>query len=324
MTPRDVGKKRRSPRGRRPLVNAVELLTNDHRTVDKLFDRYLGSGDAKEKKGIVEEVIRELSIHASIEEQVLYPGIRGVLPDGDSLADEAINEHKEVKELLADLDRMDASDSEFDTKVRRVIQDVRHHADEEEREMFPKLRSAVPKKRLDEMGRAMERAKKAAPTRPHPHAPARPPGNLVAGPVAAVVDRVRDAVSGRASGSKRSGARKSTAKKSSAKSSSAKKATGRKSTARKSTAKKTTARKSTAKKTSARRSSAKKGTARKSTAKRTSARKSTSRKSGARKSTAKKSSAKKSSAKKTSSRKSTRRKTTTRKGTGRKSTGSRS
>ena len=295
-------------------MNAVELLTNDHRTVDELFDRYLAGGDAKGKKGIVEEIIRELSIHASIEEQILYPGIRSVLPDGDSLADEAIDEHKEVKELLADLDRMDPSDSDFDTKVRRVIEDVRHHAEEEEREMFPKLRAAVSKKRLDEMGKAMERAKSAAPTRPHPRAPARPPGNLVAGPLAAVVDRVRDAVSGRGSESKRSGARKSSAKKTSAKKTAARKSTAKKSTARKSTAKKAVARKSTPRK----KSSARKTSARKGTAKKTGTRKTT-----GRKSTAKKSSAKRSSAKKTTSRKSSGRKSTTRKRTGRQSTGRR-
>jgi hemerythrin superfamily protein len=180
-------------------MDAVTLLKDDHQVVEGLFGRYesLGRGTDAEKKDIVQTIIRELSIHAAIEEQVLYPGVRDALSDGDSLADEALEEHKEAKEVLSDLDRMDPSDQSFDAKVRNLIADVRHHVDEEEKEMFPKLQSALSPAKLEEMGQSMQRAKDAAPTRPHPRAPDTPPGNLVAGPAAAVVDRVRDGLTGR-------------------------------------------------------------------------------------------------------------------------------
>jgi hemerythrin superfamily protein len=224
-------------------MDAVTLLKNDHQVVEQLFRRYesLGGDSADQKKEIVQEVIRELSVHAAIEEQVLYPGVREALPDGDSLTEEALDEHQEAKEVLSDLDGMEPSDPGFDAKVRSLIKDVRHHVEEEETEMFPKLQSAISYDRLEDMGRKMESAKGMAPTRPHPHAPASPPGNLAAGPTAGAVDRVRDAVSGRR---KRPTTRKP-ATKTSARKPAARKSAAKKSTTR-GTAKKTTGRKKTA------------------------------------------------------------------------------
>ena len=72
-----------------------------------------------------------------------------------------------------------------------LIENVRHHVEEEESGLFPQVRKAVGRKELGELGQAMEKAKKTAPTRPHPKAPDTPPGNLVAGPGAAVVDKVK-------------------------------------------------------------------------------------------------------------------------------------
>ena len=287
-------------------MDAVKLLTQDHRTVDRLFERYesLDQGAEKERKRVVEEIVRELSIHAAIEEQVLYPGIRDVLPDGDQLADEALDEHQEVKETLAELEKMGPSEAGFDLRVRRLIQDVRHHASEEEAEMFPKLSSAVPKARLNEMGTRMEKAKSIAPTRPHPRAPNTPPGNLVAGPMAAVIDRARDVASGRGKASER---KKTSAKK-----------TGRRAASRKGTSSRSTGRKSPAKKTTARKTSSRKTTAKKTTAKKTSARTSaSSRKSPARKKTSARKSSSSSGSRKSGGRKTSGRKSTSRKSTSR-------
>jgi hemerythrin superfamily protein len=189
-------------------MDAIALLKSDHQTVERLFKRYelLGGGNAQEKGQLVHEIIRELSIHAAIEEKVLYPEVRDSLPDGESLAKEALEEHKEAKDVLADLDEMEPADPGFDPKVRSLIADVRHHVEEEEEVMFPKLESALPMDRLEELGEKMEQAKKLAPTRPHPHAPDTPPGNLAAGPIAGVADRTRDVISGRAA--KRAAAKK--------------------------------------------------------------------------------------------------------------------
>jgi hemerythrin superfamily protein len=229
-------------------MDAVTLLENDHKVVERLFGRYesLEGGRTAEKKEIVQEIIRELSIHAAIEEQVLYPGVREALPDGDSLAEEALEEHKEAKDVLSDLDGMEPSDPGFDAKVKSLIADVRHHVEEEEDEMFPKLRSAVSQAKLDGMGEQMERAKGMAPTRPHPHAPDQPPGNVAAGPVVGAVDRLRDTVSGPKKTTTTGPAKRTTTRKPSTK-------TTAKKTTRKGTAKKTSSRKKATTRKSSRR-----------------------------------------------------------------------
>ena len=211
-------------------MDAITLLKQDHRTVEALFARYEGGLDTEEKRAVVDEIIRELSIHAAIEEQFLYPAMREAFPKGEDMAEEGIDEHGEVKETLSDLDGMDPSEPGFDPKVRSLIGDVRHHVEEEENEMFPNFQSAVSADRLEELGGLMERGKASAPTRPHPHAPSTPPGNLVVGPVAGAIDRARDAVSGRPRkpSAKKTTAKKTATGKSSAKRSSAKASSGKK------------------------------------------------------------------------------------------------
>jgi hemerythrin superfamily protein len=149
-------------------MDAITLLENDHRTVDDFFRQYedLVVTTPSARREPVDRFIRELSIHAAIEEEVLYPAVRRELPDGEAMADEALQEHQEAKEILRRLDRMDPTDFEFDSAVTELIKDVRHHVDDEEMEMFPKLRSALSHERLMQLGTRMEEAKRTAPTRP--------------------------------------------------------------------------------------------------------------------------------------------------------------
>ena len=177
-------------------VNAVHLLLQDHREVEQLFSRIEAAGGAGPDEA-VQEVVRELSVHAVIEEQVLYPAIREKVPGGDQLADHAIEEHQAAKELLAQIDGTDGSDGdaiERRSLLARLMREVRSHVEEEEADLFPKLQAAFGPQEQQEMGQGMAEAKKMAPTRPHPNAPSTPPGNVVAGAAAAVVDRARDAL----------------------------------------------------------------------------------------------------------------------------------
>jgi hypothetical protein len=86
---------------------------------------------------------------------------------------------------------MPATSERFDAKVNVLMENVRHHVDEEEREMFPRVRKALSRDQLNELGELIERAKKVAPTRPHPKAPDEPPGNVMAALVTGFIDRVR-------------------------------------------------------------------------------------------------------------------------------------
>lgn len=133
------------------------------------------------------------TIHAEIEEQVLYPAMREALPDGETLVQEAIEEHQQVKETLAAIERADIP-TERDQLLVKLMSDVRHHVEEEETELFPKLRASVGAAELQDMGAKLAGAKKLAPTHPHPNAPNTPPGNLVGGVTAAVMDKARDAL----------------------------------------------------------------------------------------------------------------------------------
>jgi len=177
-------------------MNAITMLKNDHKTVEGLFKRFekLGSRAVKSKQDVVERIIRELSIHAAIEEMFFYPAIREAA-DGGGAGDmvlESLEEHHIVKWVLAELEGMSPEHERFDAKMSVLIENVRHHVEEEEKDLFPQLTKLLGKARLDDIGEAMNKGKKTVPTRPHPRSPDEPPGNLVAGAGAALLDKARD------------------------------------------------------------------------------------------------------------------------------------
>ena len=184
-------------------MDAITLLRDDHKTVERLFKRFEKAGDRAhvEKRRIVDRIIEELSVHAAIEELVFYPVARATVPDTEDIALESLEEHHIVKWVLAELADLDPSDERFDAKVTVLIENVRHHVEEEEGEFFPKVRDELNRKALADLGAALADAKKSAPTHPHPRLPDVPPGNTVGGAIAGVVDRVGDNLSGIAQGS---------------------------------------------------------------------------------------------------------------------------
>ena len=183
-------------------MDAITLLKDDHKTVERLFKRFekAGEGAHVEKREIVDRIIEELSVHASVEEQVFYPVARATVPDTERVALESLEEHHVVKLLLSELERLDAGHERFDAKVTVLIENVRHHVEEEEQEFFPKVRSSLGRKALTELGETVAAAKRSAPTHPHPRSPDEPPANAVVGATAGVVDRVGDNISGLAQG----------------------------------------------------------------------------------------------------------------------------
>jgi hemerythrin superfamily protein len=183
-------------------MDAITLLKDDHRTVEQLFKRFEQAGDRAyvQKRQIVDRIIEELSVHAAIEEQVFYPVARAAVPETDDLTLESLEEHHVVKWLLSELEDMDATHERFDAKVTVLIENVRHHVDEEESEFFPKVREQLGRNELADLGETLAEAKKSAPTRPHPRMPDAGPASVVAGAVTGVVDRVGDNLSGIAQG----------------------------------------------------------------------------------------------------------------------------
>jgi hemerythrin superfamily protein len=173
--------------------DAIVLLKNDHKTVEKLFKQFekLGDNAHKTKRDVVDKIIEELSVHAAIEEQHFYPTIREKAPDIADDVLEGLEEHHVVKWTLSELKDMSPQAERFDAKVTVLIEMVRHHVEEEEGDMFPKVREAMGRKDLQALGETMEKAKAISPKQPHPKAPDTPPANLIAGPTAAALDGVK-------------------------------------------------------------------------------------------------------------------------------------
>lgn len=183
-------------------MDAITLLKDDHRSLERLFKRFEQAGDRAfvEKRALVDRIIEELSRHAAIEEQLFYPVARATVPDTDDITLESLEEHHIVKWVLTELERMDPTDERFDAKVTVLIENVRHHVEEEETEFFPKVRDELGRNALGDLGDTMAKFKEVAPTHPHPTSPDTPPGNLVTGAAAGVVDHVTDTISGVAQG----------------------------------------------------------------------------------------------------------------------------
>jgi hemerythrin superfamily protein len=175
--------------------DAITALKADHKRVEALFKKFENAGDGAHttKRDIVDQLIEELSVHAAVEEQVFYPAVREAVPDTDDDVLEGLEEHHVAKWTLSELDGMDPEHERFKAKVTVLIESVRHHVEEEESDMFPKVRESLGRKALTEIGDAMEQARKVAPRRPHPRQPDEPPANILTGTAAAGLDRARKA-----------------------------------------------------------------------------------------------------------------------------------
>ena len=180
------------------MPDAITLLKSDHDTVEALFKKFEKAGPTayKSKRKLVDQIIKELSVHAAIEEMVFYPATRELSDDVEDHVLESLEEHHVVKWVLSELDGMDPEHERFDAKVTVLIESVRHHVEEEEKEYFPKVRKLADRKLLTEMGDVMVSAKKVAPTHPHPRSPDEAPANM-ANLAVGLLDRIRDAVSAR-------------------------------------------------------------------------------------------------------------------------------
>ncbi len=115
-------------------------------------------------------MIRELSVHAYIEEKVFYPAVRAADPDAEDMVLEALEEHHIVKWTLSELEDLAPSDEHFTAKVTVLIESVQHHADEEESDLFPSVRKHIGRKDLVALGKALADAKRDAPATPQPRA----------------------------------------------------------------------------------------------------------------------------------------------------------
>ncbi|WP_329112700.1 hemerythrin domain-containing protein [Streptomyces sp. NBC_01353] len=149
-------------------MDAIVLLREDHKTVEKLFKRFekTGDDDHSARRDIADEVIEELTAHAWIEEQIFYPAAREAAPETKDHILESIEEHHAVVWMLSELKGMDVSDERFKAKMSVLMENVRHHVEEEEKDWFPDVRKAMGRNRLVELGEQLQTAKSDAPRDP--------------------------------------------------------------------------------------------------------------------------------------------------------------
>ncbi|WP_224280163.1 hemerythrin domain-containing protein [Nocardioides lacusdianchii] len=148
--------------------DAIVLLKDDHQQIRKVFKDFQAAGDnAEKRKGqLVDKMIELLTQHTYIENEVMYPRVRELLPELEDDVLESYEEHHVADVLVVELSSMKPSDERFDAKTTILIENVTHHMDEEEQDWFPKVREGLGRKTLQEIGEAMLEAKKTAPKRP--------------------------------------------------------------------------------------------------------------------------------------------------------------
>jgi hemerythrin superfamily protein len=174
-------------------IDVVTQVTADHRAVEALLaDLEAGRGD---RGAVIQVIVRELSLHAGVEELVVYPVVQAEVEGGEELNQTDLEQHQKLKEVLARLDGADPALVSTAADLEAVQRLVQEHVEHEERQVLPKLENEVSAPRRAELGDLFLKAKAKAPTHPHPRAPNTPPLNAVADAVAAVVDRARDTLS---------------------------------------------------------------------------------------------------------------------------------
>jgi hemerythrin superfamily protein len=149
-------------------TDAIVLLKADHKEIRKVFRDFENAGeDATQKKGeLVQRIIELLTMHTYIENEVMYPEVRKLVPDLEDDILESYEEHHVADVLVMELVPMKPDAERFDAKTTVLIENVTHHIEEEEEEWFPKVRAALGRKQLAELGEKLLEAKEKAPRSP--------------------------------------------------------------------------------------------------------------------------------------------------------------
>jgi hemerythrin superfamily protein len=148
-------------------TDAIVLLRNDHTEIRRLFKEFQKPSTTDARKGtIVDKIVELLTVHTYIENEVMYPEVRTLLPDLEDDVLESYEEHHVADVLVLELSQLSPGDERFEAKTTVLIENVTHHMDEEEQDWFPKVREGLGRKTLQELGERMVEAKRKAPRSP--------------------------------------------------------------------------------------------------------------------------------------------------------------
>src|SRR4051795_13531806 len=148
--------------------DAIVLLKQDHKEILRTFRDFEKAGeDAHKEQGrLVDKMVELLTVHTYIENEVMYPRVRELLPDLEDDVLESYEEHHVADVLVVELAALTPADERFDAKTTVLIESVTHHIEEEEQDWFPKVRAGLGRKALQQIGAEMEEARRRAPRRP--------------------------------------------------------------------------------------------------------------------------------------------------------------
>ena len=147
-------------------TDAIVMLKADHKEVKKAFRDFEKADSEKTKGQLVKQIIELLTVHTYLENEIIYPAVRRLLPELKDDVLESYEEHHVADVLCAELYAMRPSDERFDAKTTVLIENVQHHIEEEEQEWFPKVRQGLGRKILSELGERMAEQRKTAPRSP--------------------------------------------------------------------------------------------------------------------------------------------------------------
>ncbi|MGH9092462.1 MAG: hemerythrin domain-containing protein [Acidimicrobiales bacterium] len=173
--------------------DVLTLLTQDHQAAEALLQGFDDTVPADRAEYFC-EVAHTLVGHEVAEELVVYPALRAGSEKSEEITEARLGEQAQVEQTLAELEDLDPQSGAFTNKFKKLRDAVVAHAKAEESTAFPLLKQATTAQQRKELGDRYQKAHDTAPTHPHPHAPDTPPGNKIAGPIAALFDRTRDAV----------------------------------------------------------------------------------------------------------------------------------
>jgi hemerythrin superfamily protein len=176
-------------------IDVVSFLKEQHDQIKRLFALVNQSSGGERAEAFI-SLRRLLAVHETAEEEIVHPAARHALPNGATLVEARLQEENEAKKVLAQLEDLEVDSAEFGTLLSRLERSVLVHAQNEERDEFDRLATLLDQRQLDRMRRAAEFAEKVAPTRPHPGVESAA-ANVLAGPFASMLDRARDAFTGK-------------------------------------------------------------------------------------------------------------------------------
>ena len=149
-------------------TDAIVLLKDEHKQIRKAFRAFEKAGDqAHATKGrLVDRIIELLTVHTYIENEVMYPRVRELLPNLEDDVLESYEEHHVADVLVVELAALKPQHERFTAKTTVLIENVTHHMEEEEQDWFPQVRSGLGRKAFQDIGAEMVQARKKAPRKP--------------------------------------------------------------------------------------------------------------------------------------------------------------